>query len=165
MTRHLTAAAVLAGVLVSVLAGALAGCAAAAPAPPEPGAAPAPGPAATAAARPGAQQYHASELRPGDCIAPLPVDFAVTVVSCSVPHAAEYATSYVVPEQPWPGEETVSLLAREGCAPLMRYVPSRRPGLDVVAIIPAQGDWPRYRTAYCLAVAADGGDLVGRVIL
>ncbi|MEU6796428.1 hypothetical protein ABZ907_32445 [Nonomuraea wenchangensis] len=147
--RHLTVAAFLAGVL--------AGCAAA----PPPSAVSAP----AGAAQPGVEQLHASELRPGDCLAPMPESFVVTVVSCSEPHAAEYATTYVVPDQPWPGKEALALLAREGCAPRMRYVPERRAELTVAALVPEEADWPRYRTAYCLAVRADGGELVGRVIL
>ncbi len=149
--RHLTVAA--------FLAGALAGCAAA----PAPASSAVPAPAG--AAQPGVEQLHASELRPGDCLAPMPQSFVVTLMSCSEPHAAEYATTYVVPDQPWPGEEALGALAREGCAPRMRYVPERRSGLTVAALVPEEADWPRHRTAYCLAVRADGGQLVGRVIL
>lgn len=109
--------------------------------------------------------YHASELRPGDCIEPMPTDFMITVVPCTVPHAAEFATTYVVPDGPWPGAVALIQLGQEGCEPRMRYVPSRREEVDVVALPPAEEDWPRYRTAYCLAIALDGQKLVGRVIL
>ncbi|QYC41464.1 hypothetical protein Nocox_19275 [Nonomuraea coxensis DSM 45129] len=149
--RHLTATA--------FLAGALAGCAAA-PAPPSSAV-----PTTVGAVQPGVEQIHASELRPGDCLAPMPESFAVTLVSCSEPHAAEYATTYVVPDQPWPGQEALDLLAREGCAPRMRYVPERRAEVTVAVLVPDEASWPRHRTAYCLAVPADGGELVGRVIL
>jgi hypothetical protein len=95
----------------------------------------------------------------------MPVDFTVTVVSCTVPHAAEFATTYVVPDGPWPGVTELGRLARNGCEPMMRYVPSRKDGLGVAALVPGEEDWPRYRTTYCLAVPLDGGKLVGRVIL
>ncbi|MEW9551035.1 septum formation family protein [Nonomuraea sp. NPDC050783] len=157
MIRHLTAAA--------CLAGALAGCGAAPESAPE-SEPPAAGPAAApTAVRPGEEHYHATELRPGDCLDPLPENFTVTVVSCSVPHSAEFATTYVLPDQPWPGLRELDRLAREGCAPRMRYVPARRSGLTVIGLVPAEGDWPRQRTAYCLAIPLDGGKLVGRVIL
>lgn len=45
-------------------------------------------------ASPDVRRYHATELRPGDCIEPMPASFMVTVVPCTVPHAAEFATAY-----------------------------------------------------------------------
>ncbi|MGP3964405.1 hypothetical protein ACTWPT_51440 [Nonomuraea sp. 3N208] len=114
---------------------------------------------------PAAERFHATELRPGDCIEPLPVDLIVTVVPCTVPHSAEFATTYVVPEGPWPGVAEVRRLSRNGCRPMMRYVPSRRDEVGIGVLAPAAEDWPRSRTSYCLAVPLDGGKLAGRVIL
>jgi hypothetical protein len=120
---------------------------------------------ASGEASPAQERYHATELRPGDCIEPMPVDFMVTVVPCTVPHAAEFATIYVVPEGPWPGNAELRRLSENGCEPRMRYVPARKAEVGVVGVVPAEEDWPRYRTTYCLAVALDGRQLVGRVIL
>ncbi|MEU7854267.1 hypothetical protein [Nonomuraea sp. NPDC049141] len=118
----------------------------------------------TAAPAVAGQRYHATELRPGDCIEPMPENAMVTVVPCSVPHAAEFATTYVIPNGPWPGSGEVVGLAAMGCGPKMRYVESRIGEAGATVIVPTEADWPRYRTAYCLAVPFDGGKLVGRVI-
>ncbi|MEU4223733.1 hypothetical protein AB0F17_05520 [Nonomuraea sp. NPDC026600] len=126
--------------------------------------APAPAPASGEVASPAVAHYHATELRPGDCIEPMPTSFMVTVVRCTVPHAAEFATTYVIPDGPWPGSGEVQGLAAAGCGPRMRYVASRRGEVGAAVLVPAEADWPRYRTAYCLAVPFDGGKLVGRVI-
>ncbi|MGW0802382.1 septum formation family protein [Nonomuraea sp. NPDC002799] len=115
-------------------------------------------------AGPAAAHYHATELRPGDCVEPLPVDAMVNVVSCEMPHAAEFATTYVLADGPWPGLEETQRLALDGCGPLMRYVEARKHGLEVVPILPAEEFWPRQRTAYCLAAPSDGEPLTGRVI-
>ncbi|WP_336216356.1 hypothetical protein [Nonomuraea sp. LPB2021202275-12-8] len=78
----------------------LAGCAGE-PVPPVSSAPAEPAPAAASQAPPqqsdppGAQRLHATELRPGDCLEPLPQTFMVTVVPCDVPHSAEFATTYV----------------------------------------------------------------------
>ncbi|MGP3918737.1 hypothetical protein [Nonomuraea sp. 10N515B] len=114
---------------------------------------------------PAAKRFHATGLRPGDCIEPLPVDLIVTVVPCTVPHSAEFATTYVVPEGPWPGDTEVRRLSRDGCRPRMRYVPSRRDEVKIGVLVPAAEDWPRSRTSYCLAVPSNGDKLAGRVIL
>ncbi|TMR22373.1 hypothetical protein ETD86_11785 [Nonomuraea turkmeniaca] len=114
---------------------------------------------------PAAEQYDAMELRPGDCIEPFPEDFAVTVVPCTVPHAAEFATTYVVPDGPWPGMKELGRVTQSGCGPRMRYVPERKDEVKVAGLVPSEEDWPKRRTVYCLAVPAAGGKLVGRVIL
>ncbi|MEU6714546.1 hypothetical protein ABZ897_24020 [Nonomuraea sp. NPDC046802] len=141
----------------AVLAIALAGCAGTPPVAP-----PATPPLGTL--HPGAVRYHATDLRPGDCIDPMPTDFSVTVVPCDQPHAAEFATTYIAPRGPYPGEVALDRLVQEECTPLMRYVPSRKDEVTVYGLIPLESDWPRYRALYCLAVPADGGPLVGRVI-
>lgn len=127
--------------------------------------APPPVPGSGEVAGPGVERYHVNELRPGDCIEPMPVDAIVTVVPCTEPHTAEFATTYVVPDGPWPGMAEVERLAMSGCEPRMRYVPSRRGEVGVTGLFPVEESWPRHRTAFCMAVALDGGKLVGRVIL
>ncbi|TMR97165.1 hypothetical protein [Nonomuraea basaltis] len=147
---------------VVCLAGALLGCTAA---PGSPDRTSAPTVASGEAANVAGERYHATELRPGDCIDPMPESVMVTVVPCAVPHAAEFATTYVIPEGPWPGVAELGRLAEDGCGPRMRYVPSRKDEVGVVGLVPREEDWPRNRTAYCLAIPPDGGKLVGRVIL
>lgn len=115
-------------------------------------------------ASPDVRRYHATELRPGDCIEPMPASFMVTVVPCTVPHAAEFATTYVLPASPWPGFAEVAGLAVKGCGPKMRYAESKTGEAGVSALIPVETDWPRYRTAYCLAIPFGREKLVGRVI-
>ncbi|MBT2231496.1 hypothetical protein [Nonomuraea sp. NEAU-A123] len=162
MVRHLLAGACLVSALL--------GCTAAPAAPlrqvatPTVAPAPAPAPASGEVASPAVAQYHATELRPGDCIEPMPDSFIVTVVGCSVPHAAEFATTYVIPDGPWPGFAEMEKLAVAGCGPRMRYVASRMGEVGAAVLVPAEADWPRFRTAYCLAAPFDGGKLVGRVI-
>lgn len=63
---------------------------------------------------PGVHRYRATELRPGDCIDPLPDDFMVTVVPCDRPHVAEFATTYVIPDGPFPGMGICSAWQRTG---------------------------------------------------
>ncbi|MBN6051112.1 hypothetical protein JYK22_04120, partial [Nonomuraea sp. RK-328] len=145
----------------------LAGCAAEGPAQPTP-----PGPTPAAAPRtppqksaiPGAQRFHATELRPGDCIEPLPENFMVTVVPCDVPHSAEFATTYVLPEGPWPGADMTRLM-ENGCFPRMRIKESKRDLIGLWGLGPAEADWPRYRTVYCLAMPLDGQKIAKRVVM
>ncbi|MBF8185720.1 septum formation family protein [Nonomuraea sp. K274] len=123
-----------------------------------------PGQDPTEVVTPASERYHATDLRPGDCVEPMPADFVVTVVSCDVPHAAEFATTYVLRQGPWPGVEEMRTLIEQGCGPRMRYVESRRAEVGVTGLVPLESDWPRHRTVYCLAVPVGGGKLVGRVI-
>ncbi len=109
------------------------------------------------------QQYHATELRPGDCVEPLPETFTVTVVPCDVPHSAEFATTYVLPEGPYPGAEMTRLM-EVGCLPRMRIEDSKRDEMGLWGLWPAQEDWPRTRTVYCLAAPLDGRKITGRVV-
>ncbi|MFG6194484.1 hypothetical protein [Nonomuraea sp. JJY05] len=110
-------------------------------------------------------RYHATELRPGDCIDPLPDDFMVTVVPCDRPHVAEFATIYVIPDGPFPGMGDMQRLTENGCTPRMRLVEKRKDEVIVSGLVPSAKDRPRYRTIYCLAIAADqGSSLVGRVV-
>ncbi len=138
------------------------------PAPPAPSATAEPTPASPPrtpphSATPGVQQFHATELRPGDCIEPLPQTFMVTVVPCHVPHSAEFATTYVLPEGPWPGSDMTRLM-ENGCFPRMRIKESKRDVIGLWGLGPGPDDWPRYRTSYCLAVPLDGQKTTGRVV-
>ncbi|MGW3347385.1 hypothetical protein ACWDA3_29125 [Nonomuraea rubra] len=121
----------------------------------------------TAAALPsGAHRYDPTELRPGDCIDPLPDGALVTVVPCDRPHVAEFATTYVLPDGPYPGMDDMQRLAEVGCTPRMRLVEAKKDEVIVSGLVPPEEDWPRYRTIYCLAIAVDQGpSLVGRVIM
>ncbi|MFF4192683.1 hypothetical protein [Nonomuraea sp. NPDC001831] len=112
---------------------------------------------------PGTQRYYATELRPGDCIEPLPQTYLVTVVPCHVPHSAEFATTYVLPQGPYP-EADMTRLAENGCLPRMRVKKSKRDVIGMTWLGPAAEDWPRYRTVYCLAVRTDGQKTTGRVV-
>jgi hypothetical protein len=94
----------------------------------------------------------------------MPESFLVTVVPCTVPHSAEYGTTYVIADGPWPGMAEMRRLSENGCAPRLRYVASRREEVGLMQLIPLEQDWPRNRTAYCLAVAWNGGKLVGHVL-
>ncbi|MGI5286744.1 hypothetical protein ACQEVF_25870 [Nonomuraea polychroma] len=143
----------------------LAGCAggpAPTPAGPAPAAAPQTPPPRQSAIS-GEQQFHATELRPGDCIEPLPQTFTVTVVPCHVPHSAEFATTYVLPEGAWPGADMTRLM-ENGCLPRMRIEESKRGVIGLWGLGPAPEDWPRYRTVYCLAVPLDGQKMTRRVV-
>lgn len=134
---------------------------------PTPAVAAQPAPSATSsgeAVSPAGVVYHATELRPGDCIEPMPESFMVTVVPCTVPHSAEYGSMYVIADGPWPGTAEIRRLAENGCGPRMRYVASRREEVGFLSLMPLEQEWPKYRTAYCLAVAGNGGKLVGRVL-
>ncbi|MEV4013529.1 hypothetical protein AB0J35_23800 [Nonomuraea angiospora] len=117
-----------------------------------------------AGSSPGVEHYHATELRPGDCIDPMPVDFMVTVVPCDRPHVAEFATTYVIADGPWPGTGDMRRLTENGCTPRMRIMKERKDEVLVSGLVPTIEGWPRYRTIYCLAVAPQGEHLVGRVI-
>ncbi|KAB8191078.1 hypothetical protein FH608_031125 [Nonomuraea phyllanthi] len=136
---------------------------------PAPAAFPEPEPAATPetppeeSAIPGAERFPATVLRPGDCIEPLPTTFDVTVVPCDVPHSAEFATMYILPEGPYP-EAEMARLVEEGCTPRMRIKESRMDEVGVWGLGPGRDHWPRYRTVYCMAVPVDGQKLTGRVI-
>ncbi|GAA1681368.1 hypothetical protein GCM10009733_092550 [Nonomuraea maheshkhaliensis] len=115
---------------------------------------------------PGVHRYQATELRPGDCIDPLPETSLVTVVPCDRPHVAEFATTYVIPDGPFPGAGDMQRLAEFGCTPRMRLVEKRKDEVIVSGLVPSEANWPRHRTIYCLAIAASrGSSLVGRVIL
>ncbi|MFF0865957.1 hypothetical protein ACFYUV_29685 [Nonomuraea sp. NPDC003560] len=112
---------------------------------------------------PGTQRYYATELRPGDCIEPFPQTYLVTVVPCHVPHSAEFATTYVLPEGPYPDAD-MTRLAQNGCLPRMRIKKSKRDDIGMAWVGPAPEDWPRDRTVYCLAVRMDGKKATGRVV-
>ncbi|MFI7465969.1 hypothetical protein [Nonomuraea sp. NPDC049646] len=112
---------------------------------------------------PGTQRYYATELRPGDCVEPLPQTYLVTVVPCHVPHSAEFATTYVLPQGPYP-EADMARLAENGCLPRMRVKKPKKDEIGLAWLAPAPGDWPRYRTVYCLAVRVDGRKATGRVV-
>ncbi|MFG3440047.1 hypothetical protein ACGF0J_22590 [Nonomuraea sp. NPDC047897] len=109
------------------------------------------------------QRLHATYLRPGDCLLELPRDLIATLVSCEMPHAAEYASIYVLPEGPWPGEAAARLQTLGWCGPRLRVKASRRQEVRAGALLPLEHEWPAQRTAYCLAVPR-AGELVGRVL-
>jgi hypothetical protein len=109
------------------------------------------------------RQFHATELRPGDCIEPLPQTFLVTVVPCDVPHSAEFATTYVLPEGPYPGADMTRLM-ENGCSPRMRIKESKSDETTLWALGPTPVDWPGHRTVYCMAMPVDGKRTTGRVI-
>jgi hypothetical protein len=148
------------GLLVS-----LAGCAGEPASSTPAGAVPAPAPETPPqqSAVPGAQEFHATELRPGDCIEPLPQTFLVTVVPCDVPHSAEFATTYVLPEGPYPGADMTRLM-ENGCSPRMRIKESKSDETSLWALGPTSVDWPGHRTVYCMAIPVDGQRTTGRVI-
>ncbi|MFI7443829.1 hypothetical protein [Nonomuraea indica] len=109
------------------------------------------------------QRLHATYLRPGDCLWELPHDLVATLVSCEMPHAAEYASIYVLPEGPWPGEAAARRGALDWCGPRLRVRESRRDDVKAGVLLPLEHEWPAQRTAYCLAVPREG-ELVGRVL-
>ncbi|GAA4534566.1 hypothetical protein GCM10023096_81870 [Nonomuraea ferruginea] len=80
-----------------------------------------------------------------------------------MPHSAEFATTYVLPEGPYPGAEMTRLM-EDGCLPRMRIEDSKRDEMGLWGIWPAQEDWPRARTVYCLAAPLDGRKITGRVV-
>lgn len=103
---------------------------------------------------------------PGDCIEPLPDNFLTTVVPCDQLHTAEFATTYVIPDGPYPGMGDMQRLAEFGCTPRMRLVEKRKAEVRVSGLVPSEADWPRHRTIYCLAVAVGlGPSLTGRVVV
>ncbi|MEU5860433.1 hypothetical protein ABZ815_04640 [Nonomuraea sp. NPDC047529] len=112
---------------------------------------------------PGAEQRHATQLRPGDCLVSIPDDLIATLVPCGNPHRAEFGMIYVVPEGPWPGTEQARRQAKSFCAPRLRVKQERLSDVEVTALPPLEAEWPRHRTAYCVAVARRG-QLVGRVL-
>ncbi|MEV0591148.1 hypothetical protein [Nonomuraea cavernae] len=118
-----------------------------------------PGPGPT----PETSRHHATYLRPGDCLLDLPHDLVATLVPCGHPHAAEYASIYVLPEGPWPGEEEARREALAWCAPRLRIKASKRETVEAGVLPPLEHEWPGARTAYCLAVPREG-ELVGRVL-
>ncbi|MER6944980.1 hypothetical protein ABT294_13235 [Nonomuraea sp. NPDC000554] len=147
----------------------LSGCAgtSAPPAPTASAAPPAPA-ASTAstdpAASPGVELYDVSELRPGDCIEPMPQEAIVTVVPCGTPHSAEFATVYVLPQGDYPAVNEMRRLAENGCWPRMRIKESKRDRIGVTWLGPDEASWPRSRTVYCFAAPYDGRKLAGRVV-
>ncbi|MDA0631954.1 hypothetical protein OUY22_00880 [Nonomuraea sp. MCN248] len=110
---------------------------------------------------PGGEQFHATELRPGDCVEPLPETFVTTVIPCDVPHSAEYATTYVLPDGPYPDAD-MRRLTENGCLPRMRVKKPEQVGLWALA--PLREGWPRHRTVYCFAVPLDGQRTTGRMV-
>jgi hypothetical protein len=113
--------------------------------------------------QPDLRRQHATYLRPGDCLLTLPADLIATLVSCELPHAAEYGSIYVLPEGPWPGREEAMRKALEWCGSRLRVRESRLDEIKPGALLPLEGEWPAKRTAYCLAVPIEG-ELVGRVL-
>jgi hypothetical protein len=111
----------------------------------------------------GSEQYHVTDLRPGDCLAAISADLRVAVVPCDVGHRAEFSTVYVLDEGPWPGTDAAMRRSVEWCAAKMRVRPEKRDTVKAGAILPLESDWPRARTAYCVAVPVRG-ELVGRVL-
>lgn len=128
-------------------------------------AAPAPAPETPPrqSAVPGAQEFHATELRPGDCVEPLPQTSIVTVVPCDVPHSAEFATTYILPEGPYPAADMTRLM-ENGCLPRLRIKESKAGKVSLWAFGPTPDDWPRHRTVYCMAMPSDGRPTTGRVV-
>ncbi|MFI7107434.1 hypothetical protein ACIBK9_14065 [Nonomuraea sp. NPDC050227] len=55
---------------------------------------------------------HRLRARPGDCIEPFPQTYLVTVVPCHVPHSAECATTYVLPQGPYPDAVMTAAVVR-----------------------------------------------------
>ncbi|MEV0148051.1 MULTISPECIES: hypothetical protein [unclassified Nonomuraea] len=111
---------------------------------------------------PGAELWRATDMRPGDCLEPMPVDTMVTVVPCGVPHSAEFVATYVLTAGEWPGEDMARQM-ENGCAPRMRRVLAEHKEMGLAGLAPAELDWPRDRTVYCLAAPTDGGRTVGRL--
>ncbi|MEU4572760.1 hypothetical protein ACBI99_37625 [Nonomuraea sp. ATR24] len=107
--------------------------------------------------------FHMTVLRPGDCIAEIYGDLTATLVPCGLPHAAEFSSMYVLPEGPWPGETEAMRKSRAWCADKMRVLPDKRHLVEATAVLPLEHEWPRHRTAYCIAVPRKG-ELVGRVL-
>ncbi|NRQ38718.1 hypothetical protein HII36_43870 [Nonomuraea sp. NN258] len=108
--------------------------------------------------------YHASELRPGHCLWRIPDDLTAVVVSCDYPHAAEFSEMYVVREGEWPGKDEAVRMARHWCTPRMRIKPGKRDLVMTGVLPPLENEWPRKRTAYCLAVPRGENPMVGRVL-
>ncbi|MFI6600344.1 hypothetical protein ACIBHX_29210 [Nonomuraea sp. NPDC050536] len=129
-----------------------------------PAASPAAAPAASVPVEPGEERWYPTELRPGDCVKSVADDQLVTLVPCDRPHIAEFATVYVLPDGPWPGDGEVRRMAENGCMPRVHIKESRHATVGVGQILPMELSWPRYRTAYCLAVPADGGTMRGHVL-
>ncbi len=122
-----------------------------------------PSPTAVSELPAGAERYDVSELRPGDCIDPIPETYEVTVVPCAEPHMAEFATTYVLPDGPYPGAD-MRRLAENGCLPRMRIKDGKRDAVALLGIGPTAAGWPLNRTMYCLAISVDGEKTTGRVV-
>ncbi|MFI9560848.1 septum formation family protein [Nonomuraea endophytica] len=111
--------------------------------------APSPAPSATV------QRYHATELRPGDCFDELPPDGITTLVPCEKPHVYEFAGIWVLPDEPWPGDDKVIEGSTKGCEGKVKIKKEFRDTVTWTAWAPGQDTWPKHRTAYCMALSVE----------
>jgi uncharacterized membrane protein len=114
---------------------------------------------------------NAHDLQPGDCVVGsfdgLVND--VPVVPCDQPHDGEVYVNFDLPnppDEPFPGDETVSAAAQDGClAEFEPYVgvPLEESQFDLRFLNPSQESWPRGdRNVTCMiAPLGDGEPLVG----
>ncbi|MFI6294473.1 septum formation family protein [Nonomuraea sp. NPDC050790] len=121
--------------------------------------------APSAAASPTAQTYHATDLRPGDCFDDLAADGFATLVTCEKPHVYEFAGVWVLPDEPWPGDDKVIEASTKGCEEKVRIKKELRDTVTWTAFAPVEATWPRHRTAYCVALSVEEGvKLSGHVL-
>ncbi|MFI6389773.1 septum formation family protein [Nonomuraea sp. NPDC050547] len=111
------------------------------------------------------QRAHAAELRTGDCFDEIAQDGSATPVPCENPHAYELAGVWVLPDEPWPGEEEVITRATEGCEEKVKIKKEFQDTVTWTAFSPTQETWPKQRTAYCVALSVEEGvKLTGHVL-
>ncbi len=104
------------------------------------------------------------KLREGDCLDSQNGQL-VSVLPCSVPHAAEVFGKFSLPASAWPGTVAVSTAARSGCATLLTgYLnPQLAISLAQSYVYPDKVAWTAgTRTVIC-EVRAAGGKLTGSV--
>ncbi|MFI6326254.1 hypothetical protein ACIBG8_52645 [Nonomuraea sp. NPDC050556] len=115
----------------------------------------------------GRPRVDANYLVPGDCLVAID-DLMAARGSCAEPHVAEFVTSYILPEGPWPGEERARALSEDWCVPRVKARLVEPDAAVPGVLLPLEREWrqnPRYRTAYCVAVTGPGqATLTSKVI-
>ena len=104
------------------------------------------------------------KLRVGDCVS-TPNRRLVSVLPCSVPHAAEVFATFTLPRSAWPGTPRVRAEASSGCASrLTGYLnPQLATSLTQSYVFPDSVAWRAgTRTVIC-EVRATSGQLTGSV--
>ncbi|MFD9947881.1 hypothetical protein ACFWYW_10845 [Nonomuraea sp. NPDC059023] len=111
------------------------------------------------------ETYHATDLRPGDCFDDISPDGFATLVGCEKAHVYEFAGIWVLPDEPWPGDDKVIERSTKGCEEKVRIKKALRDTVTWTAFAPVQATWPKHRTAYCVALSVEEGvKLTGHVL-